>query len=172
MTSGEVKNQLSSVEKEVKKLVICLAALGHTPDAVDALAVTCVGNTQQEAIKNALKLIAKQIRELIKLGSHLKYAADMQKTGTHNLKMSDIALDLLNGVLVHFTNQKLARTEKKTTDGPKLFAIEVLKLADPQIKNPKATVETFVKKARRHKTGAIDFLKWFGESKKLRLIYK
>jgi hypothetical protein len=150
----------------------CVPFNSDTTDAVDALATTCAGNTPQETIKNALKMIAKQKRVLNKLGSHLRDAANGLKKGAHSAKLSDITLRLLNGVLVHFTGQKLARAEKKTTDGPILFAIKVLELADPQIKNPKATVQTFIKKGHNVWPGAIAYLEWFAESKKSKLIYK
>jgi hypothetical protein len=84
LTSAELTSQLLHVENQVREL------------------------------KNALKMIAKQKRVLNKLGSHLRDAANGLKKGAHSAKLSDITLRLLNGVLVHFTGQKLARAEKKT----------------------------------------------------------
>ena len=139
---GVVRAQILATEKHLEKLIIKLVMLEHTEDAVDAFAETCIGNTQKERTKSALKIIAKQLRELNKLGNQLADAANCIPKGKRGPRSQVLhfTFNLLNAALVHYTGKKLIRGTKGHTYGPAAFAAEVLRLADPQIKSPQAAI--------------------------------
>jgi hypothetical protein len=139
---GVVRAQILATEKHLEKFIIKLVMLELTEDAVDAIAETCIGNTKKERTKSALKIIAKQLRELNKLGNHLADAANRIPKGKRGprTQVLQFTFNLLNATLVHYTGKKLIRGTKDHTYGSAAFAAEVLKLADPQIKSPQAAI--------------------------------
>jgi hypothetical protein len=137
-----LRSQILVARKQLEKLVINISRLGHTEDTVDAISLTCTGRTQKERTRTALKLIGKEIRELIRLGSHLKHAEQLIPKSTPGPRshVLHFTINLLNAVLIHYTGKKLTRGTKEHSRGPAVFAAEVLRLADPQIKHPDIAV--------------------------------